>query len=292
VPGVRLADNRYGKAEVRLVVVARGTAEAPRHELRDLTVDVRLRGDFEAAHRAGDNARVYPTDSMKNSVYLLARRHGVEEIEEFGLRLARHLLGRATTPAQVEVSIAERPWSRIEAGGRPHPHAFVAGGGERRLARVEADAAGERVEAGIADLLVLKTTGSAFTGFPRDETTTLAETEDRILATAVEARWSYSRGDSGAEIDWGGQWREARRTLLETFATHDESRSVQHTLWAMGERVLERLDAVERISLVLPNRHHLRVDLAPFGLDNPNLVFVAPSEPYGVIEATLERDRR
>jgi urate oxidase len=284
--GARLIDHRYGKSAVRLVAVARG---GDRHELADLTVDVRFTGDYEAAHRDGDNARVYPTDSMKNSVYLVARREGVGEIETFAQALARHFLARRPAPAGVEVTIGARPWNRIEIGGRPHPHAFVAGASERRTARVEADAAGERVAAGVEELVLLKTTGSGFAGFPRDETTTLAETDERILATAVEADWRYSAGAADA-ASWGTLWRSVRRALVETFAEQD-SRSVQHTLHALGERVLDDVAEVEQIRLRLPNRHHLRIDLEPFGLDNPNLVFVATAEPYGVIEATLGRDR-
>ncbi|HLF55916.1 MAG TPA: urate oxidase [Thermoanaerobaculia bacterium] len=278
---IRLAENRYGKSQVRLVTVARGT---DRHELKDVTVDIRLTGDFEAAHRDGDNSRVYPTDSMKNSVYILARRHGIDAIEEFARRLARHLLERESAPSEVDVRVAERLWNRIPIGDGPHPHAFVAGAGERRTARVEASAAAERVEAGLEDLVVLKTTGSGFAGFPRDETTTLAETSDRILATAIDATWRYT----APVASYSATWQAVRGLLLETFAEHD-SLSVQHTLWAMGERVLESVAEIAEISLRLPNRHHLRADLAPFGLDNPNLVFVATSEPYGVIEATLTR---
>jgi urate oxidase len=285
----RLVASRYGKQTVRLVAVDRG---AERHELKDLTVDVAFSGDYESAHRDGDNRRVYPTDSMKNSVYALARRHGVGEIEELALALARHFVACEGAPESVEVRIAERRWSRIEAGGagRPgHPHAFVAGGAggdERRTARVEANAGaagGERVESGIEELLVLKTTGSGFAGFPRDAYTTLAETDDRILATAIEARWSYGR-----RADWGACWSRARAVLLESFAEHD-SRSVQHTLYAMGERLLEALPEVEQVRLRLPNRHHLRVDLEPLGLDNPGRIFVATAEPYGLIEGTLRR---
>jgi urate oxidase len=278
----RLVANRYGKQTVRLVTVDRG---ADRHELKDLTVDVAFSGDYESAHREGDNRRVYPTDSMKNSVYALARRQGVGEIEELALTLARHFVACEGAPDSVEVRIAERRWSRIEAGGRAHPHAFVAGGAERRTVRVEAGAGGaaERVESGIEDLLVLKTTGSAFAGFPRDAFTTLAETDDRILATSIEASWTY-----GGAASWGACWARARDLLLESFAEH-ESRSVQHTLYAMGERLLAELPEIEEIRLRLPNRHHLRVDLAPLGLDNPDRIFVATDEPYGLIEGTLRR---
>ena len=279
--GARLTSNAYGKSQVRLVAVQRG---ADRHELADLVVDVRFTGDYETAYRDGDNARVYPTDSMKNSVYALAREHGVGEIERFASRLAAHFLARPTPPAGVEVTIRERPWSRIAIDGRPHRHAFVAGGGERRLARVVEDAAGERHEAGVEELVVLKTTGSAFVGFPRDGYTTLDEADDRILATAIDATWRYAAPLERYDVAFAA----ARRLLLTTFAEH-ASLSVQHTLHALGEAVLDGVPEIDEIRLRLPNRHHWRVDLEPFGLDNPNLVFVATSEPFGVIEGTLRR---
>ena len=278
-----LSENRYGKAAVRLVAVDRSAPGG--HALKDLTVSIALRGDFEAAHRDGDNALVYPTDSMKNSVYILARRHGVGEIESFAGLLADHLLARATAPDEVEIEILERPWARIEEGGRPHPYAFVEAGTERRAARLVAKRDGAReLAAGVDDLLVLKTTDSAFAGFPRDETTTLPETGDRIFATAIEARWRYARPPA----DFGAAFRAGRRALLETFAAH-QSLSVQHTLFAMGERLLAEVAEVDEVRLRLPNRHHLLANLAPFGLDNPNLVFVATSEPFGDIRGVIQR---
>lgn len=276
-----LVDNAYGKAQIRLVAVRRG---AQRHGLADLTIDVRFTGDYEAAYRDGDNARVYPTDSMKNSAYALARRHGVGEIERFAARLAEHYFARPTPPADVEVTIRERPWSRIEIEGRPHGHAFVAGGSERRLARVKRDGAGEVCEAGLEELVVLKTTGSAFAGFPRDELTTLGETDDRILATAIDATWRYGEPLERYDVARAA----ARRALLTTFAEH-ASLSVQHTLHALGVAVLDGVPEIDEIHLRLPNRHHWLVDLAPFGLDNANEIFVATSEPFGVIEGTLRR---
>jgi urate oxidase len=283
-----LGDNRYGKAAVRLVTVERGASRADPHRLRDLTVEVVLRGDFEAAHRDGDNSGVYPTDSMKNSVYIVARREGVGEIEEFAGQLARHYLARATAPSSVEIEISERPWQRIEVDGAPHPHAFVApggSGGERRVGRLVAGRdGGAAFAAGIRDLRVLKTADSAFSGFPRDETTTLKETRDRIFATTVEATWSYR--ERPANFD--GAFDAVRRALLDVFATH-RSESVQQTLFAMGARVLEQVAEIDEVELRLPNQHHLLVDLAPFGLDNPNAVFVATSEPFGDIRAVVKR---
>ena len=139
------------------------------------------------------------------------------------------------------------------------------------------------VGAGIADLVVLKSAHSAFSGFPRDEYTTLPETRDRLLATALTATWRY-----GTDLDFGPTWRAVRSTLLDVFAEH-HSESVQHTLFAMGQGVLDAIGDVTAIRLVMPNKHHLPVDLSRFGLENRNEIFVATEEPHGLIEATLAR---
>jgi urate oxidase len=278
----RLVWNGYGKAAVRLVKVDRGAA---RDELHDLTAEVQLQGEFGPAHTAGDNAQVLPTDTMKNTLYALARGGPVDPPEEFGERLARHFLGACRAAQRAVVTLAVHRWDRVSVAGAPHEHAFARGPAERRLATVTMDENGVRVEAGLDGLGLLKTAGSAFTGFLRDEYTTLRETDDRILATDVEARWKYSRPPR----DYGAAWNAARAALIETFARH-ESASVQHTLYAMGESALARCAEIGEIRLVLPNRHHLLVDLGPLGLDNPNQIFVATGEPYGRIEAVIGRD--
>jgi len=278
----RLAWNGYGKAAVRLVKVDRG---ASRHELHDLTVEVQLQGEFGPAHTAGDNAQVLPTDTMKNTVYALARRGPVDPPEEFGERLARRFLEACPAARRAVISLAVHRWDRVSAGGAPHQHGFARGPAERRLATVTMEGTGVEVEAGLEGLGLLKTTGSAFAGFLRDDYTTLTETGDRILATDVEAQWKYSRPPR----DYGASWDGVRASLIETFARH-QSASVQHTLYAMGQAALARCAEMGEIRLVLPNRHHLLVDLAPFGLDNPNEIFVATGEPYGRIEAVIARD--
>jgi urate oxidase len=281
--GVVLGGNRYGKSGVRLVRVTRG---ADRHELVDLTVDVALEGDFTAAHVAGDNSAVLPTDTMRGTVYAFAGEGPVGEPEAFGLRLAGHFVDTVPAVGLARVSIVQAPWERIEAGGAPHRHAFVAGGGGRRTATVTRAGGQAWVVAGLADLLVLKTTGSGFEGFLKDGYTTLAETDDRILATVLEASWRYAT----LEVDWAEAVAAVRRLLLETFAGHDESRSVQHTLWAMGEAVLDQRPEVAEVRMTMPNKHHLLVDLAPYGLDNAGEVFVATDRPFGLIEGTVTRD--
>jgi len=278
---VELKDNRYGKSRVRLVKVERHDSL---HNVKDIVVDIQLSGNFEAAYTEGDNQLVLPTDTMKNTVYVLARQAPVGEIEEFGLRLARHFLSRNDHASHVRVSISENLWERIDVGGQPHDHSFRLPGGERRTAEIEADRVQTSITAGIADLVVLKTSRSAFRDFAKDEFTTLKETDDRLFGTAVKAEWSYS----GTEHNFGQLWSGVRETMMEVFATHD-SRGVQHTLSAMGEAVLRRFDPIREIRLSMPNRHCLLVDLSPFHLDNPNEVFVPTEEPFGVIEATLTR---
>jgi urate oxidase len=274
-----LSWNRYGKCRVRLVKVRRA---ADPHELVDLTLDVQLEGAFEHVYIDGDNKSCLATDTMKNTVYAFARRDPIAAPESFALTLANHF---ASTPpvSRARISLTEQRWERLTADGQPHPHAFMQPGGERWTALIEKDRDGARVTSGLENLVVLKTTDSAFSGFPRDRYTTLPETEDRIFATSVTASWKYHPGTT----DFGARTR-IRRRLLDAFAAHD-SRSVQHTLYAMATAALDACDDVDEVTLALPNRHHLLVDLAPFGLDNPNEVFVATDQPYGLIEATVRR---
>ena len=278
---VVLSENQYGKSRVRLVKVERHGA---RHDLKDLTLDVQLSGDFGAAYLQGDNRRVLPTDTMKNTVYALARRQPLGEIEEFGQRLADHFVSRNTQVLRARVAISQNGWQRIRVEGQEHDHSFLQAGEERRTAVVDQERSGVTIKAGIADLAVLKTSRSAFEGFFHDEYTTLKDSRYRLLSTAVKADWTYRPGAH----DYGELWRTARETILEVFAGHD-SLGVQHTLYAIGDAVLARIPAVTRIELSLPNRHCLLVDLAPFGLDNPNEVFLPTDEPHGVIEAVLTR---
>jgi urate oxidase len=278
---VTLAENQYGKSGVRLVKLTR---EGGRHHFKDLTVAVSLEGDFRAVHERGDNANVLPTDTMKNTVYALARQNEVGEIEEFGKLLTAHFLRSHPAIRRARVTIREHLWERLEIAGAPDPHTFRRAGGESRLTEVRAGEGDLSIESGLEDLLVAKTSKSAFDGFFRDRYTTLQETRDRILATSVRALWKYSVSD----LDFGSVWRAVRQAMLDTFAAH-ESESVQHTLHAMGEKVLERHPEVGEIQITMPNKHHLLVDLARMGLDNPNEIFVPTEEPFGLIQATLRR---
>jgi len=274
-----LAWNRYGKARVRLVKVRR---QHDPHELVDLTMDVQLEGAFEPVYVSGDNHLCVATDTMKNTVYAFARHDDIAHVELFAERLAAHFAAQPAV-ARVRISATEQPWQRVSVAGRPHPHAFAQAGGEQWTSVVTRDSEGTQVSSGVTNLVLLKTTDSAFADFARDRFTTLADTTDRILATAVTASWHYRPGMRDFSVR-----ERVRQVLVETFAAHD-SRSVQHTLYAMADAALAACADIIDISLSMQNRHHLLVDLKPFGFDNPNEVFVATDQPYGLIEATIKR---
>ena len=278
---IALGQNNYGKSEIRLVKVRRDT---DRHEIWDLDVRVALEGDFGAAHVEGDNAGLLSTDAMRNTVYALAKDDLTGSIEDFGLKLVDHFLQAAPTVGRCWIEITQFAWDRIEVDGRPHDHSFVRGRGERR-ARVSGDESGDRlVEAGIADVYVLKTTRSGFEGFLRERFTTLPETDDRILATVLTAEWVYNT----LEVDFDRLWGGVLERSLKTFTDH-YSPSAQNTLYRMGRAVLEAFPEIGKIWYSLPNVHHIPYDLERFGIPNDNEVFHATQDPYGQIEAWIER---
>jgi urate oxidase len=278
---VVLGANNYGKGEVRVVKVVKSD---DRHEVRDLRVDVALEGEFEAAHLQGDNTGLLATDTMRNTCYALAKEHLSGDIESYGLALVNRFLEAGPSVRAATAHIVEYPWARITAGGRFHPHGFHRAGGGNRVATVRGTAEGATYETGLEDLFVLKSTGSGWEGFVREEYTSLPETNDRIMATVVTASWTYARGG----LDFDAVYDGVRDTILATFDDH-YSPSVQLTLYRMGEAVLAAHPDVQRISFSLPNTHHLLYDLGRFGMENRNEIFHATSEPYGLIEGTVER---
>jgi urate oxidase len=250
--------------------------------ITDLNVSVALSGELAATHLTGDNSAVLTTDAQKNTVFALARERGVGEIEDFALLLARHFVASQPAISFARVSVEQYPWDRL-AG-----HSFVRSGQQVRTATVSHDGTDSWVVSGVGGLTVLNTAGSEFWGFARDRYTTLAETTDRILATAVSARWRHASAEASAGC-WADSYRAARDLLLEAFAdTH--SYSLQQTLYAMGARVLDGRPEIAEVRLSLPNKHHFEVDMSPFGLENAGEVFYAADRPYGLIEGTVTRD--
>lgn len=267
----------YGKTRVRLTYVERLET---RHEVKELNVEVFLEGAFQDAFTKADNSIVLPTDTMKNTVYALARKNGVKSLEEFARTLAKHLLETVAHASHVRLEMKEVPWARIGESAA----AFVQSGNERRTTSLIGTRAAETIRSGIQDLQILKTTDSGFAGFMKDQYTTLPETNDRLLGTVLQADWLYSEKD----IDFNGTHAEVRSILLATFAAH-KSLSVQQTLYDMAEEVLKQVPCLAEIHLVMPNKHCLLVDLSKFGMDNPNQIFQPIDEPSGYIEALVGR---
>ena len=270
-----LGANRWGKSGVRLSKLIRGDGQ---DEFLDLEFQVLLAGDVDAAYLEGDNAAVLPTDTTRNTIYALAQDHLTGDLESFAAFLCDHMVAKAGIEA-ADVTIRRRRWRREV------PTGFTGGSSERRLARVRGDESGSReTEAGIEGLVVLKTGGSAFAGFPRDEFTVLPEAEDRVLSTSINARWVYT----DLPADTTRAWETAREVLLERFFA-DWSASVQHQGWLMARAVLDTVPEIAEISFELPNQHHLPFDLTRFGLEDKHIVFHPVSEPYGDIRFTVAR---
>ncbi len=283
---IHLGPNQYGKAENRVVRIYRDTA---RHTIRDLNVSSALRGDFTDAHISGDQAAVLPTDTQKNTAFAFAKEKGIGAIEDYALTLGGHFIDSTPNADGARIEVHEYPWDRIEVDGAGHDHAFVRSGGGVRSTVVNIDGRGAdrraQVVSGIHDLTLLKSTGSEFHGFLKDKYTTLQETDDRILATSLVAKWRYDHTD----VDWDKSYESIRAIMLQRFA-EIHSKALQQTLYGMGESVLEQHPEVAEIKFSAPNKHHFLVDLSPFGVDNPGEVFIAADRPYGLIEASVLRD--
>ena len=276
-----LSDLQHGKAECRLVKVDRSD---DRHVLHDLNVTTQLRGDFAAAYTDGDNSHVHATDTQKNSVFALAREHGVTSPEAFLLVLADHWSAQPWVTG-TWFAAEQAAWERLPANG----HSFVRSGQETRTAWVQTYGDERFVLAGLTDLVVLKSTGSELHGFPRDRFTRLAETGDRILATSVTATWRYASGGTALpKGDFDIAYTDVRGAMLDAFAeTH--SLALQQTIHAMATAALYACPEIAEIKIACPNKHHFLVDLSPFDLDNPGEVFFAADRPYGLISATVTR---
>ncbi len=288
MPGTncKLASNRYGKSRVRVIRVTRHESH---HDLDEWTVQVLLTGDFETAHTLGDNSKILPTDTMKNTVYFVARQSKAASIEDYAKELIDFLLSRNPQVTGAEVVIESHLWKRLTVDGQPHPTAFMHGSDERQTARVSRRQ-GEPfgIVSGLDGLHILKTAQSGFIGYIKDELTTLPEAKDRLFGTVLKAEWPYTAGAIEEGIDFNKVRRHLREAMLTTFAKHD-SLSVQHTLFAMGEAALAHTDIIDEVYMLMPNKHNLLVDMGRFGSDNPNHIFVPTDEPHGTIEATVRR---
>mmetsp|Transcript_32415 Transcript_32415/g.52478 ORF Transcript_32415/g.52478 Transcript_32415/m.52478 type:complete len:307 (+) Transcript_32415:153-1073(+) len=286
-----VGENHYGKSRVRVVRVFK---RPDRHDIVEFNVNIQLYGDFETSYTEGSNEKVVATDSMKNMVYVIAKRDDVEQPEKFCLAYADHILKHYSHVSKVDVSIIQTLWQRIKVDGKDHHHAFSRGGSaEKRTASVVMNRNGPtELKGGIMDLIVLKTTQSGFEGFVRDKYTTLPEVKDRIFATSMTATWTFANLPRGT-ICFKSSYEKSRQALVETFAgpagSGIYSPSVQLSMYQMGSAVLEKVPTIDSISIYLPNLHCNLINMAPFGLSNPQEIFVPTEEPHGAINATIVR---
>lgn len=284
---INISHNNYGKSKVRILKVTKKTDV---HEIKEMTVNIQLEGDFEKVHTDGDNRKVLPTDTMKNTVYALAKEHPVNSIEEFGIHLAEYFLKNNEQISEVDIEIEEKLWKRIlvkneKQKPEEHKHSFESFGDEKRICEISVDREIVFVSSGIKDLLVLKTTESGFENYIKDKFTTLKETSDRVFSTSIKAEWDYIN----EEVNYNSVSEEVRKIILETFATH-HSLSVQQTLYETGKNILNKCNEIREVSISMPNKHYLPFNLEQFGMENNNEIFIPTDEPYGLIEATMNRD--
>ena len=278
----KLVSHRYGKARVRVLKTLRS---GDRQSIKEVDVAAMLEGEFESSYTKGDNTKVVPTDTIKNTINILAKEQLGDEIELFAIALGKHFLERYKQIRSASIDINERDWRRMEIDGKAHPHSFTAGSDAKMFTRVVCGRDSNTVESGIRDFVILKSTGSGFENYPKDEFTTLPETADRILATAFSATWVFAKSPSS--------YREKNEkilsAMLKVFA-NNYSPSAQTTLFQMGEAALAACPEISHVDLAMPNKHYLLIDLTPFGLKNQNEVFTPTDTPHGQIEATVSRE--
>jgi urate oxidase len=279
---LKITSQKYGKKRVRVLRIERlgdGT-----HKIHEVNVSVLLDGDVLEAYYGDDNSQVVATDTIKNTITVLAQKYLTNVIEEFALVLGDHFLSKYPYMNRALVEVAGRTWDRyVRPDGSAHPHAFL-GGTITPVAKVDMTRSSLRVESGIRDLLLLKSTASGWVGYPKDEYTTLPETTDRIFSTQVEGVWGYA----GRNVDFPKSNAAVIAALLNTFA-ETYSPSVQNTLYASAKAALEAVPDIVDISFALPNKHYLPVNFEPFGLENKGEIFLPTDEPHGQIEARISR---
>jgi len=283
-------DTGYGKNHIKLLHTRR---DGPTHHIKEFEINTQLTLDSKKDYYVGDNSDIVATDSQKNTVYILAKNHGVKSPEEFGLLLCSHFLSKYPHVSKARICIEEHPWDRLSSDGVPHNHAFISTPVAYRFSTVTfTRGALPEIESGLKDLRVIKTTQSAFEHFVHDEFTTLLDQHERIFSTIVYARWHYA---STAGVDYDLAWNTVKDCILDAFAGPPDtgifSPSVQNTLYLAQKKVLERIPQMSKIEVRLPNKHYYSIDFGQFpNMDKQNdEVFLPGDKPAGIISAVLGR---
>jgi len=292
-----VAAARYGKDNVRVCKVHRDSSSKTQ-TVTEMTVCCLLEGDISTSYTHADNSVVVATDSIKNTIYILAKQHPVTPPELFASTVASHFIERYAHIHAAHVRVITHRWTRMTIDGRAHPHSFLRDGEEKRTVEVVGRREGGiSVASSIQGLTVLKSTGSAFHGFVRDEYTTLPETWDRILSTDVDATWKWNtfanlKAVQASVPKFDKAWESARDITLKLFA-EDNSASVQATMYKMCEEILAAVPDVDSVVYSLPNKHYFELDLSWHkGLKNTGKdaeVYVPQSSPNGLIKCEVSR---
>ncbi|KAI0528114.1 hypothetical protein F5B22DRAFT_583726 [Xylaria bambusicola] len=292
-----LSSARYGKDNVRVCKVQRDEATGT-HKVTEMTVCCLLEGKIDASYTDADNGPVVATDSMKNTIYIKAKENPVDPPELYAAILGQHFLDKYAHIDVANINVEVKRWTRMNIDGKPHPHSFYRDGDETRNVEVRVSRAdGIDVQSSIAGLLVLKSTGSQFHGFIRDEYTTLPETWDRILSTEIDASWKWKTIPSLKALQdniaiFDKAFDDARAITMKTFAEED-SPSVQATMYKMCDKILEAAPEVASVSYALPNKHYFEIDLSWHkGLENTGKdaeVYAPQSGPNGLIKCEVSR---
>lgn len=294
----QLSHARYGKDNIRLYKVNKNEKTGV-HTVVEQTVCTLLEGDIETSYTKADNSVVVATDTQKQTTYILAKQNPIDPPEQFAAVLGDHFIKTYPHIHAAHIRIIQHRWTRMAFDGKPHPHSFYRDSNETRVVEaVVCEGKGITIRSKIEKLLVLKSTGSAFHGFHRDEYTQLPETWDRILSTEIEAGWKWKTFKDLAEVkqvDFNSAWQQARDITMKTFA-EDDSASVQATMYKMCDKILATVPLVEAVDYALPNKHYFEIDLSWHkGLKNKGkdaTVFAPQSDPNGLIQCTVTRKPR
>jgi urate oxidase len=279
---VPLIKNRYGKGRVRVMRIHR---EADSQEVSQLNVKAMMEGDFAPAYTHGDNSTSVSTDTIKNVVNVIARENTGLCTEEFCQVLAKKYLDTYPQIASVALTVHETKWSRLSFGGKPHPHSFVLDSNGKPTVELSSIRGGAATMAsGIDGFTFMKSTQSGWENYVKDSYTTIPPTADRMCATSMVASWKWS----GKPASYPTANKKILDTVLEVFSM-TYSKSVQDSLYRMGEAALAAVPEISEISMACPNMHFIPMNLSAFGLDNNNDVFLPTDEPHGQIECTVGR---
>ncbi|AQZ10287.1 (ZYRO0G09482g) [Zygosaccharomyces parabailii] len=297
-----LADSTYGKDNVKFLKVKKDPSNPKLQQVMEATVKVLLRGNFDVSYTEADNSPIVPTDTVKNTILILARQNDTWPTEKFAAKLALHFTGKYSHVSGVSIKIYQERWVKYDVDGRPSQHSFVHQGPEKKIVELEYDKVNGpthyKLSTSIKDLTVLKSTNSMFYDYNVCEYTTLKPTTDRVLSTDIFAVWDWSASKLGpltaiaagaSDLVFDKVFNDARDITLDIFAK-ENSVSVQATMYNMGVAILAKAPQVEYVSYELPNKHYILFDLKWFqGLSNDNELFYPSPHPNGLIRCKVGR---